>query len=175
MKHSVYDLRRLLVLILLLIKCIYVRLYQPDVVAMFYFLLKTIHTLPRHCERLVFSIFDFPLQDRSTLFTAVQYLENRVCLLKHAAWVGTDYMNKWAYPQVFQNFSCWICLVFVNFVCMSILMFLSWLLFNMISWSGAHIVTWSVSVSGKCKLSLWQSDRPVESLICYSIRYTHDL
>ena len=45
------------------------------------------------------------------------------------------------YPQIFQNFSCWICLVFVNFVCMSILMFLSWLLFNMISWSGAHIAT----------------------------------
>ena len=36
-------------------------------------------------SRLVFSIFDFPLQDGSTLFTAVQYLENKVCLLKHAS------------------------------------------------------------------------------------------
>ena len=49
----------------------------PDVVTMFNILLETINTLSWNCQWLVLSIFDFPFQDRSTLFTAVQYLENR--------------------------------------------------------------------------------------------------
>ena len=45
------------------------------------------------------------------------------------------------YPQIFQRFSCWIRLVFVDFIGMGILILLPWLLFDMIPWSRAHVVT----------------------------------
>ena len=51
-------------------------LSTPDVVTVFDILLETIHTFSWNRQRLVLSIFNFPLQDRSTLRTAVQYLEN---------------------------------------------------------------------------------------------------
>ena len=47
------------------------------------------------------------------------------------------------YPQIFQRFSCWIRLVFVDFIGMGILILLPWLLFDMIPWSCAHVVTLS--------------------------------
>ena len=39
-------------------------------------LLETIHTLARDCQRLVLAIFNFPLEYRGALLTAIQYLED---------------------------------------------------------------------------------------------------
>ena len=47
------------------------------------------------------------------------------------------------YPQIFQRFSCWIRLVFVDFIGMGVLILLPRLLFDMIPWSRAHDATLS--------------------------------
>ena len=45
-------------------------------------LVKTVHTLSRNREWLVFTIFDLPLQDGCALWTAIQYLQLQIIMKK---------------------------------------------------------------------------------------------